>query len=491
MSFSRRTFLASLAAAPELLTVDPYRLLAWRRSAPPVRVQGRVSRDGRPLPGAAVSDGVSVVTTDATGRYTLLADPRMPSVFVSTPASCAIPVSPHGTFAQHVPLDGRREQRIDFPLFAARRDETRHAFVALADPQMLDADDIATFHATTVPAVAAVARELMPRSTFGVSVGDILYDRLALYGEYERGVHQMGIPFAQVVGNHDLDLSAETDAASTATFSRHFGPAWYSFDRGELHYVVLDDVLWHGQGYIGHLDAVQLEWLRQDLALVEAGRTVVVFLHMPASSTTPERLATTTTHNWRLTNAGALWRLLEPYHAHLISGHTHEQEHTVRGDRCHEHNLATACGAWWTGPICWDGTPNGFGVYEVDGSTLRWRYQATGRPATEQMSVYARGSEPTAPGEVVANIWNWDPAWQVTWYEGADRRGAMSRRRGRDPMAVQLFAGPEVPTKHRWVEPIATDHLFYAPAGEGHAPIVVEAIDRFGAAHRSAAIRSR
>jgi hypothetical protein len=201
---------------------------------------------------------------------------------------------------------------------------------------------------------------------------------------------------------------------------------------------------------------------------------------MPASSTTPERLGATTTDNWRLTNAGALWRLLEPYRAHLISGHTHEQEHTIRNDRCHEHNLATSCGAWWTGPVCWDGTPRGYGVYHVHGSELRWRYQATGLPTTNQMTVYPLGSEPTAPGEIVANVWNWDPDWTVTWYEGADRRGPMSRRRGRDPLAVQLYAGADLPAKHRWVEPILTDHLFYAPARVDHAAIVVEAIDRFG-----------
>ena len=490
MPLSRRDFLASLAAAPEVLAVDPYRLVSWRRPAPPIRVQGRVTRDGRPLPRVAVSDGVSVVTTDATGRYTILADPRMPAVFVCTPANCTLPVSSTGTMLQHAPLAGQHEQRHDFALSAAPADETRHAFVALADPQMLDAEDMAAFHATTVPAVKQAVQMLAPRSTFGVSVGDILFDRLEMYGDYERAVALMGIPFAQVVGNHDLDMNSATDAGSTATFSRHFGPAWYSFDRGEIHYVVLDDVLWHGQGYIGHLDAVQLEWLRQDLALVEAGRTVVVFLHMPASSTTPERLATATTHNWRLTNAGALWRLLEPFRAHLISGHTHEQEHTVRNDHCHEHNLATACGAWWTGPICWDGTPSGFAVYQADGSALRWHYQATGRAPSEQLTLHPRGSEPTAPGEIVANVWNWDPAWTVTWYEGADRRGVMSRRRGRDPLAVRLFSGTELPPKHRWVEPLATDHLFYAPAGESHEPIVVEATDRFGVVYRSAALHS-
>ncbi len=491
MSVSRRWFLASLAAAPELLAADPYRLWTWRASRAPVRVRGRVTCDGVAAPRAAVSDGVTVVTTDRDGRYTLLADPAMPAVFVSTPAQCALPVSSHGTFLQHVPLTGQLEQRADFALVTERRGTDTHAFVALADPQMLDAADMEAFHATTVPSVLATVRDLGPIPVFGVSVGDILFDRLELFGEYERAVSRMGIPFAQVVGNHDLDQPSDTDAASTVTFSRHFGPERYSFNRGAVHYVVLDDVLWHGRGYIGHLDARQLAWLQQDLATVEPGSTVVVFLHMPASSTTPDRLGLSTTDDWRLTNAGALWRLLEPFQAHLVSGHTHEQEHTIRNDRCHEHNLATACGAWWTGPICWDGTPRGYGVYEVHGSELRWRYQGTGMPARAQMSLHARGSDPTAPDEFMANVWNWDPRWSVTWYEGADRRGLMSRRRGRDPLAVQLYQGATIPAKHNWVEPIATDHLFYAPVAHDHRPVVVEATDRFGQVHTSEPLAHR
>ena len=37
----------------------------------------------------------------------------------------------------------------------------------------------------------------------------------------------------------------------------------------------------------------------------------------------------------------------------------------------YEHNHGTVCGGWWTGPICEDGTPRGYGVYEVDGTTLK------------------------------------------------------------------------------------------------------------------------
>ncbi|MBK8006914.1 MAG: hypothetical protein IPK12_24425 [Gemmatimonadetes bacterium] len=88
---------------------------------------------------------------------------------------------------------------------------------------------------------------------FGIACGDIMFDDLSLYPEYERAVAAMGVPFFQVTGNHDLDYASRTAEGATATFERHFGPAHYSFDVGAVHYVVLQDVLWYGDGYVGYL----------------------------------------------------------------------------------------------------------------------------------------------------------------------------------------------------------------------------------------------
>ena len=52
-----------------------------------------------------------------------------------------------------------------------------------------------------------------------------------------------------------------------------------------------------------------------------------------------------------------------------MSGHTHFNE-SWEQDNIIEHNHGTVCGAWWTGPICGDGTPRGYGVYEVNG----WKF---------------------------------------------------------------------------------------------------------------------
>ncbi len=481
---SRRDFLGAIAAGaalhriPDLLARDPYRPVRLFESPDLVKVEGTVMGSGRPLARVAVSDGVRVAVTDEDGHYNLMANPAMPGVFVSTPANYALPVTASGTLSQHLPI--RADVPVNFRLDRLAGSDEHHGFVALADPQTLDAEDMTAFHGTTVPAVQEAILSLGGRAAFGVTVGDILWDDLTLYPSYERAVARIDLPFAQVVGNHDLDLTKDAFHGSTRTFSRHFGPTWYSFNRGAVHYVALNNVLWHGTDYTGHFVQEQLDWLAADLALVERGAPVVVFVHIPLTTTTLERNPFYKDAPMRTTNPEALWRLLEPFRAQVITGHTHEMEHQDYGARAHEHNLATVCGAWWTGPICADGSPSGFAVYEVHGEQLRWRYQATGRPASERLRVYSAGSDPAKPTAIIANVWDWDPMATVAWYAGADRRGLMTQELGKDPLSIRLHTGPDLPPKHPWAEPLVTGHLFHCPVDQASGPVRVEVIDRFG-----------
>ncbi len=483
--FLRRVSVASAAAllAPSAVIADPYRPVSrYGPAARPVRIRGRLSVDGRGRGGIAVSDGRTVVVTASDGGYELVSDGYRPFVFASVPAGVAIPTSGSGTALFHhpIPADGTDRMKADFAFRSLDRPDDRHAFLALGDTQTQNMFEIGRLHDESVPDMLQVAAGLGDVPLFGIAVGDIMFDDLSLYPEYERAVHRIGIPFLQVVGNHDLNYDSPTDPGTTRTFRTHFGPTYYSFDRGQVHYVVLDDVFWHGAGYIGHLDADQLAWLAQDLALVEPGRTVVVFQHIPALSTQYRRAGEARPGNSvSVTNREALYRLLEPFRAHVISGHTHEHEHVFEGG-VHEHVLGTVCGAWWTDDICHDGTPNGFAVMEVSGSDLRWRYQATGLPASDRLRVYPAGSVPEAPDEFVANVWDWDPDTTVAWYEDGIRRGLMARRTSMDPWAVERFTGPERPGRRPWVEPGPVDHLFFAPASGGK--VVVEWTDRFGEA---------
>ena len=242
----------------------------------------------------------------------------------------------------------------------------------------------------------------------------------------------------------------------------------------------LNDVFYYDGGYLGYVTDEQLTWLRADMGRLERGVLVVLFLHIPLYTGHEKRQGLPTTGiSFVVTNREAVYRLLEPFRALVLSGHLHESDFTFEG-RTHERNHGAVCGAWWSGDICWDGTPNGYGVYQVRGTEIRWRYQSTGQDFSYQLRVYPHGADPKAPDEILANVWDWDPAWTVVWYEDGERNGAMSRRVGLDPLSVKLHTGPDLPRKRGWVEPQMTGHLFYASASRRVREIRVEATDRWG-----------
>ena len=487
---TRRRFLQNAAALAGGLSL-PWSLsdVLARPVADPVRVTGRVVSEGAGVAGVPVTDGRSVVQTGADGRFDLTAASTQPFVYLSVPAGYQIPQNETGTARVYRPLQAQGgAMKTQFELPPMRRSDEAHAFVVLADPQTQTEAEMRKFHDEIVPDVQQTAAAMGDRPLFGVGCGDLMYDDLSLFPEYERAVQRMGLPFWQVVGNHDLDFSASTDPGSTATFRQYFGPEYYSFDRGAVHYVVLDDVFWPGSDgfgsgtddYIGYLDAAQLAWLEQDLALVEDGHTVVVFTHIPPLSMAYARNDRDEPGGrGQVKNRAALYELLDPFDAHILSGHVHENAHRFERGR-HEHVIGTTCGAWWSGPICYDGTPKGYAVYEVDGEDVRWRYQSAGHDASHQMHLYPRGADPTAPREVVANIWNADPEWSIVWYEDGERKGPMAQRTGTDPLSERLHRGEELPEKRSWVDPLRTDHLFYAPVSANAQDVRVEATDRFG-----------
>lgn len=484
----RRRFLQSAGLVGAAAAVPSWLLSASEASiwlpgpVSPVRVSGVVRARGRGLAKVGVSDGRRTVETAADGTFTLVSTSDRARVWVSMPAGYRIPVSAVGTARVFSPIaaDRQGEATVRFDLEPLPHSDARHTVLVLGDVQVQTAEEAAYLHAQAVPDLIETRRVLGDVETIGIALGDMMYDHLELNPEWERAVQRFGVPCFQAPGNHDHDRAEQLDEAATRTFEDHYGPRYFSFDRGAVHYVVLDDAFWHGSGYIGYLDAGQLAWLASDLARIERGRTVVVCMHIPTLGTYHLRHDKSEPDPAEaLCNREALYRLLEPYRVHVLSGHMHECEHLFGGNR-HEHVAGAVCGAWWSGPICGDGAPNGYAVYEISDEDVRWRYKATGQPASHQIRVHPRGADPTVPEAVIANVWDWDPAWKVVWYEDGERRGLAVRRRGTDPLSVQLHKGPDLPAGRGWADPYTTDHLFAVPAASATSRITIEATDRFG-----------
>ncbi len=462
-----------------------------------VRVRGRVRVGTRGVPNVAISDGLSVITTDKNGDFDFVTA-REAFVRCTIPGEYEIATHENGTakFYQKATVGAAGDAAMVFDLKRRSEPAERHAFLVLADPQTQNTRETERFHNETVPDVQEWLKANGGTPTFGVGCGDMMFDDLSLFPEYERAVTRMNTPFFQVIGNHDLDLLARSNETASVEFFHRFGPTYYSFNVGAIHYIVLDDVLWHGSGYIGYVDETQLEWLEADLKHVEHGRTVVVFTHIPLLSTQYRRRGESAPGTINVvSNRLAIYRLLAPYNAHVMTGHTHENENVLENGPF-EHVHGTVCGAWWTGPIAHDGSTNGYGVYDVRGEELRWYYKSTGKPATHQMRLYGPGTsgapsadrnqagrnqaDPKQAAVLIANIWNWDPQWQVSWIEDGQPRGPMERYNGLDPLSVELFAGPDKPRGREWVEPMPTDHLFRCTPSAAAREVRVEAIDRFG-----------
>jgi hypothetical protein len=437
----------------------------------PTRIRGRVSARGKGVSGAVVSDGLSSTASDANGDFELVSDRTARFAFVSLPAGYRVPTDESGPARIYRPLeiDSSGESEVEFRLESSDSADDHHRFLVFGDTQIATAEE--------ADELDRVMSDVDRNAVFGVTCGDLVHDRMDLFPRYRSAVASLGVPFFQVVGNHDLD-PARGSVRTTATFQKYFGPTHYSFNRSGVHYVVLDDVFWLGDGYVGFLGENQLSWLASDLAAVEPGSTVVVFAHVPFLSTVSERTGgKIAKREGEVTNRDRLLEIASRFRAHFVTAHTHESEHLFH-DGVHEHVVSTVCGAWWSGPVCWDGTPNGYHLYEARSGELRWSFRPTGL-GDRQLRVYPRGADPARPEEIVANVWNWDPDWKVLWYEDGVRRGEMLRSRGLDPMAAALYEGSDRPAKNpEWVEPVPTDHLFYARPSEGS--VTVEAIDRFG-----------
>jgi hypothetical protein len=484
---TRRDFLKKGGAAlfsimlADKIMADPYsRILLPKNNAhfTPVKIKGRIKSSGKGISDVVVSDGISIAKTNRGGEFEILSGGEEKFVFMSIPRGYKINTSVKGTadFYKKIIPDKNGEMFTEFIIEKNESNDNEHSFLLLADPQTLDEEDMNLFHNETIPDVQQMIKELP--NVFGVSCGDLMFDNLELFPDYEDGISKTGIPFFQVLGNHDVEIKTKTDELSVRTFERFFGPAYYSFNRGEIHYAVLDDIFWFG-GYIGYLTEKQLNWLKADLDQIEKGKTVVVFVHIPPHSEYTLRAGQASPNNLIVTNKELLYRVLEPYNSFVICGHLHISEY-LKESGINIHTCGAVCGAWWTGPICSDGTPRGYSIYKVKGSDLKWEYKSSGFKEDYQMKIYPPKSELNDSEQIISNIWGADSSWKVYWYEDGIRKGSAEKRNGLDPLAAKLYTGHEKPEKHKWADPSVTDHLFYIKPQNKDAKIIIEAANGFG-----------
>ena len=363
--------------------------------------------------GVAVSNGCQVVLTDSSGNYEIDLAPYQ-ILFISKPADYQVAVDANNVpqfFYRHYP-DGTPEviagsavewlfpvieasgplpASIDFPLAALPDASERFTAHGFADPQ-------ARFDLSQDMLREDLVNPLIGNPygvDFGLTMGDVANDNLAIYPRHKAMMGLMDIPQWYVPGNHDINFESPNAWYANETYKLHFGPTYYSFNHGNVHFVVLNNVEYAGADrefddgrYRGYLTANQLHWLEQDLSHVSNDKLIVIATHIPLTATANDgRSATATGPNTE--NFSELLRILEPFdHIYGLAGHDTSNSWKVEVNHRHgwagapwiAHTLAEVRGNGWTrGPadlrgvrdaMMEDGNPNGFYVLRFDDVNL-------------------------------------------------------------------------------------------------------------------------
>ena len=387
----------------------------------------------KPLEGVRVSNGVDIVKTDAKGRYELAVNDDT-TIFLIKPSGYRTVLSkdnlprfyyihkPDGSPALKYPgvkPTGNLPESIDFPLYA-QNEPSKFKIILFGDPQGRNVEEVGYVGQDVVSELIG------SDAAFGVTLGDIVFDDLTVFDTQNQTVGMIGIPWYNVIGNHDINFDAKNRKHANETYERVFGPSYYSFDYGHAHFVVMDNIDWHqdpsrGQNfrYRAGFGKEQLEFVKKDLEQIPEDQPVILMMHIPLRGAVDRQ---------------ELYRIIEkrPF-CISFSGHTHTHEHEYidksdgwQGPQPHKHLIcATVSGSWWSGQkdergiphtTMRDGGPNGYTFVEFDGENYDVDFKAAGRSKDYQMQItlpsVMKASE-VAEKMVYVNVFNGGPKSKV------------------------------------------------------------------------------
>ena len=491
------------------------------------------------LANVRVSNGASVVRTDATGRYRLAADEQT-IIFITKPSNYAIPVnqhmlpqfyyihqpngSPAGMRYKGIEPTGPLPAEINFPLIK-RPEKKKFEALLFADTQPQTTRELDYIRDDVV------AELVGSDAAFGMTMGDIMFDDLSMLPRYNAIISKIGIPWYNVPGNHEINFESPNDRYSLETFKKFYGPPYFAFEYADALFVVLDNIDYKGGGeadpadvrgnggYEARISRSQLQWLAEELKHVEQERLVFIATHAPLGSENG---------SYATDNREKLFRLLAGRpNLYSVAGHTHTTDHVYfdKDDgfagpgKFHHHVLATVSGAWWSGPFDErgiavsdqrDGTPNGYHILEVDSTDVAVRFKGAGKPADYQMRIVfdvahhqlnVNGIRDFKAGElldgrisqdhlnaaaIIVNLFDGGPNSKVRYRIEDGEYRPLKRVLRKDPYMLEQYARHRS-SKKTWVEATLSTHMFEADLDANLPPgvhaITVQAEDEFGRLH--------
>lgn len=499
-------------------------------------VYGIVSSAGVGVENVVVSDGAEVTVTNEKGIYQLKSAKKWGYVFISVPSGYEVPSV--GVLPQfHCALKNSADvvERADFKLEKVDRQDSYKIFM-LGDMHLAnrtgDLGQFAQFTSDLTDYMTRHKGEKMYALTLGDMTWDLYwYSNSYYFPQYLNTVNSQikNLQIFHTMGNHDNDFQTRSDYDAAVKYVDQICPTYYSFNIGKVHYVVMDDIdcsSYDGstsRNYVKSLSAEQLDWLAKDLSYVAKTTPVVVAMHA--------QVFYPTTSGFKIdhdqVNTLRLFDILDGYTVRFVTGHTHKLFNVtpdapiVDGHNFREYNSGSVCASWWWSGnltpgihIGTDGTPGGYGIWDVTGTDFQCLYKSTGWPEEYQFRSYdlnnvhfSMADVPLMPpdisasvknaymqyvnaypqnndNEVLINIWNWNSDWTLSVVDENRKTLPYTEVWAYDPLhiaalSVKRFNNAGLKSTPSFITDKFT-HFFKVKADDADTDLVITVKDEFG-----------
>ncbi|WP_321995517.1 calcineurin-like phosphoesterase family protein [Draconibacterium orientale] len=509
-------------------------------------IKGMVFCQGNAVPGVRVTDGIITTETDQNGFYWLNSNKNHGYVYLTLPSGYEVVGSGNEVFPKFWSVlrsDKLVCEQHDFELTPVNN--TNHIMLVATDLHLGNrlsvTNDLTQFNNGFINDANKFVYAHDNTPVYTMFLGDLAWDEFWYANNYDLSDYKKTMEsyystaIFNVMGNHDNDPSKTGDFAGEQAFKDILGPTYYSVNIGGIHYIVLDNTVWvntnGAEGIVGdlsynrHIVEAQLNWLKEDLdAISDKNTPVVIGFHCHTHSNYNQSFATTKSITSASTDA--LLSYLSGFsEVHLLSGHTHYNANIPITSKIMEHNTAAVCETWWwsgklTGAgICRDGTPSGYGVYEMNGKNVKWYYKSIGKPEDKQFRSYdmnrvkefytsnvqnvlekysvrnGEGNDYASVEEnvVFLNIWNYDPEWEISVTEDGTEL-SVKRIYERDPFHTLCYDYPRMVfdsyVHNEWTS-VKNSHMFQVKAASPNSTLQIKVTDRFGSVYEEAMTRPK
>ena len=499
-------------------------------------VYGIVSSAGVGVENVVVSDGAEVTVTNEKGIYQLKSAKKWGYVFISVPSGYEVPsVGVLPQFHRALKNSADVVERADFKLEKVDGQDSYKIFM-LGDMHLAnrtgDLGQFAQFTSDLTDYMTRHKGEKMYALTLGDMTWDLYwYSNSYYFPQYLNTVNSQikNLQIFHTMGNHDNDFQTRSDYDAAVKYVDQICPTYYSFNIGKVHYVVMDDIdcsSYDGstsRNYVKSLSAEQLDWLAKDLSYVAKTTPVVVAMHA--------QVFYPTTSGFKIdhdpVNTLRLFDILDGYTVRFVTGHTHKLFNVtpdapiVDGHNFREYNSGSVCASWWWSGnltpgihIGTDGTPGGYGIWDVTGTDFQCLYKSTGWPEEYQFRSYdlnnvhfSMADVPLMPSdisasvknaymqyvnaypqnndnEVLINIWNWNSDWTLSVVDENRKTLPYTEVWAYDPLhiaalSVKRFNNAGLKSTPSFITDKFT-HFFKVKADDADSDLVITVKDEFG-----------